>query len=178
MHLYFIAVIPDEPLRTTITSLKQEMNERFHARHALKSPAHITMQMPFKRNEADETSLIEALTSFTSGQTPFNVKLNGFGCFTPRVIYVAVQNPEALKHLHHGLKRLLLEKQGFDQKELSQKITPHMTIATRDLDAKHFYKAWPEFEKRGFKAEFTVNSLFLLKHNGKFWDILREFEFN
>jgi hypothetical protein len=52
-----------------------------------------------------------------------------------------------------------------------------MTIATRDLTEKAFEKAWPEYRPRIFQAGFIVKSLFLLKHNGKFWEINREFLF-
>jgi hypothetical protein len=52
-----------------------------------------------------------------------------------------------------------------------------MTIATRDLKEPAFEKAWPEFSKRSFENSFTAKSLYLLKHNGKFWEWFREYPF-
>ena len=178
MDLYFIAVIPDEPLRETVKNMKLEIQERYNAKHALKSPAHITLQMPFKRHEDFEPELEEMLKNFASKQSSFKLNLKNFGCFKPRVIYIDVENPAPLRQLHAGLKKQLITKLRFDQKEVTQNVTPHMTLATRDLEAKEFYKAWPEYEKRTFDAEFNVESLFLLKHNGKFWNIYQEFRFN
>jgi len=52
-----------------------------------------------------------------------------------------------------------------------------MTIATRDLNKGKFYKVWPTYKNRRYHGEFTVKSIFLLKHNGTSWDILQEFLF-
>jgi len=177
MSLYFIAIIPHFQLREQIQSLKDEMKVRFHAKHAIKSPAHITLQMPFKRNKEDEPFIIERLQNFASNHNLFNIELNGFECFFPRVIFVRVKDHKPIIDLHTNLKKVLVDELSFKENEISNKIHPHMTIATRDLTDKAFLKAWPEFEQRKFKASFTVKNLFLLKHNGKYWDIFKEFLF-
>ncbi|MDX5584359.1 MAG: 2'-5' RNA ligase family protein [Aureibaculum sp.] len=177
MSLYFIAIIPHLELKDQIQSLKEEMKERFHAKHAIKSPAHITLQMPFKRNKEDEHSIIERLQNFASNHNLINIELNGFGCFSPRVIFIKVKDHTSIVELHSNLKKVLIDELSFKENEISNKIHPHMTIATRDLTDKAFLKAWPEFEQRKFKASFTVKNLFLLKHNGKYWDIFKEFLF-
>jgi hypothetical protein len=41
-----------------------------------------------------------------------------------------------------------------------------------------FKKACDEFKNFSFEAKFKAKSIFLLKHNGKTWDICHEFEFN
>jgi 2'-5' RNA ligase len=178
MNLYFIAVIPHEPLKESIRNLKLEIKETYNAQHALKSPAHITLQMPFKRENDFEPELTDVLVNFASKQTPFKINLKNFACFTPRVIYIDVENPVPVQHLHAGLKNQLTDKLGFAANEVTQKVTPHITLATRDLEAQQFYKAWPEYKTRKFNAEFNVKSIYLLKHNGKFWDIYKEFGFN
>ena len=52
--LYFIALIPHTGLREEIREIKERMRDEYGAGHALKSPAHITLQMPFKRSPGDE----------------------------------------------------------------------------------------------------------------------------
>lgn len=177
MSLYFIAIIPCPELREQVRLLKEEMKGRFHAKHALKSPAHITLQMPFKRNEEDESLLIKELENFATKQNLYSVELKGFGCFSPRVIFVKVKDHKPITVLYSNLKNVLTDELSFKENEVSNKIYPHMTIATRDLTEDAFLKAWPEYEQRKFNASFTVNSLFLLKHNGKCWDIYKEFLF-
>ena len=45
------------------------------------------------------------------------------------------------------------------------------------LKEEMFHAAWNEFKDRSFNADFEVKSFFLLKHNGKFWEILQEMPF-
>jgi 2'-5' RNA ligase len=176
-NLYLIALIPHPNLREQIKDLKEEMKERFNAARALKSPAHITLQMPFKRSKKNEPYLINTLKEFAKQQNIFNLELSGFGCFSPHVIFVKVTNQQPIINIHAKLKKVLIDKLKFKENEIIPKIHPHITIAMRDLSEQEFNKAWPEFEKREFKVSFIVNSLFLLQHNGKYWDIYREFLF-
>lgn len=177
-NLYFIALVPHPELRERVKQLKEEMKERFNAKHALKSPAHITLQMPFKRTENEETRIIDALTAFAVDQKAFQLELNDFGCFYLRVIYLNVVDHEPVALLQRELMEVLHTNLNFNEDELLQKFSPHMTIATRDLDKTMFQKAWSEFKDRRFNAPFKVKSIFLLKHNGKFWNIYREMSFD
>ena len=177
MPLYFIASIPPDPLRSRVKALKEEMRDRFGAGHALKSPAHITLQMPFKRPESEELQLIELLTAFAERQNSFHATLQNFDCFEPRVIFIGVENHQPFDQLHAGLKSVLLDSGFLTTEETRSKFHPHMTLATRDLKLAVFPEAWEAFKDRPFSDGFDVKSLFLLKHNGKFWDIYREFVF-
>lgn len=176
-QLYFIALIPDPTLRDQVRSLKLEMKDRFNAKHALKSPAHITLQMPFRREEIEETKIIKTLGEFATSQNPFTLNLDGFGAFPPRVIFIHISNPAPVIQLHKNLKIILTNSLGFEPKDLIDQIHPHMTIATRDLTSAAFQAAWPEFQDRKFSASFITNGLILLKHNGTQWDIFQKFGF-
>jgi len=175
--LYFIALIPGKELRGRVSALKERMKADYNAGHALKSPAHITLQMPFKRNSRDEDSISALLEKFSSEERPFTVRLDGFGCFAPRVIFIRVREHEPVKALHSRLKVKLSEELGFSESEIMNDVQPHITVATRDLTKEAFREAWPEFQNEEFRGTFEVHSLFLLKHNGKSWDILKEFSF-
>ncbi|MFP4288545.1 MAG: 2'-5' RNA ligase family protein [Bacteroidales bacterium] len=173
-QLYFIGVIPGEDMEQRIKKLKIEMHERFESRHALKSPAHITLQMPFRADPADEIFIMDALKEFSASQRSFDVNLSGFGCFKPRVIFIRISNPEPLQELHLQMKPVLKNKINLTERQIGNRFHPHITIATRDLSEKKFYEAWNEFHNRKFEGKFTINYLVLFKHNGKFWDIYRE----
>lgn len=175
--LYFIALIPPEALREKVRGLKEEMKECFGAGHALKSPAHITLQMPFKREEKEEAQLISDLAAFAQIQHPFSIQLSGFDCFAPRVIYLKPIGYEPITELHDQLSTFLLENMGFQEDEVNARFHPHMTIATRDLRKNAFRMAWAEFEHRPFTGKFVADSFFLLKHNGRHWDIYRQLAF-
>jgi 2'-5' RNA ligase len=175
--LFFIALIPGEQLRKEIKEIKESMRDEYGASHALKSPAHITMQMPFKWSPAQEAEISSILMRFAAGEKPFKVELDGYGAFPPRVIYLKVTNPQPIIELHRRLKGLLADTPGFIREEVMQQVQPHITVATRDLTREAFSEAWPEMRNREFTASFTVYSIFLLKHNGRHWDILLECPF-
>ena len=176
--LYFIAIIPNLELRAKIQKIKEEVSMHYKAKHALKSPPHITLQMPFKKDESIERTLVQELAQFAAEQHPFNVDLLGFGCFAPRVLYIKVVNHAPITELQAKLEKTLEEKVNFDPKEITKEVHPHVTLATRDLTSHKFHLAWDKYKEQAFNNTFTVNSIFLLKHNGKCWDIYPEFCFN
>lgn len=176
-RLYLIALVPPEDLRNQVRELKEEMKNRFEASHALKSPAHITLQKPFRRPDSEEAEMSEILENFAERQHSFPIELQGFGSFSPRVIFVKIKDHEPIEAVHHSLQNILAENLQFSEKELMPKIHPHMTIATRDLKPRAFQNAWPEFRQREFQSRFEAKSLHLLKHNGKTWDFHKEFFF-
>jgi len=164
-------------LRDVIGEMKTEMKRDFSSSHALKSPAHITVQMPFKMTAENEPQIVKALKEFAAGEKPFLVELDSFGAFAPRVIFIKVREHFNITGLHSRLKDVLLAQMGFPQDEIMTVVHPHITLATRDLSRDNFGQAWPKFEGREFAASFEVNSIFLLKHNGRNWDIFGEFTF-
>ena len=175
--LYFIALIPGNELRDRVLAVKERMKALYNASHALKSPAHITLQMPFRRNSGDEPRMTETLRRFAAAEKPFELRLDGFGAFAPRVIYINITEPGPVRELHSRLKAVLSSELGLSPSELMNDVQPHITVATRDLTKTAFSQVWPEIRNEEFKATFTAGSIFLLKHNGKYWDIFKEFNF-
>lgn len=174
LNFYFIALVPESGLLEEVKRLKEMFRERFHAKHALKSPAHITLRMPFRWPSAKEHELILALDECAYVQRPFIVTLSGFGAFPPKVIFIKVKSPELIIELHDHLKSYLIERLGFKTEEIPKPFRPHMTLATRDLSKPNFRKAWNEMKNQAFESEFYASRLVLLKHNGKFWEIFHE----
>ena len=164
-------------LRDEISVMKEELKRDFNSSHALKSPAHITLQMPFKANSREELQLVKTLSLFAAGEKPFRVDLNGFGAFAPRVIFIRVSDHRHIEDLHLRLMQMLIGLQCFPQDEIKSDVHPHITIATRDLSKEMFRQAWPQYETREFTGAFEAGSIFLLKHNGRNWDIFMEFTF-
>ncbi len=175
--LYFIAIVPPREVREQVVALQLEMKRHFRAGHALKSPPHITLQMPFRLAPELLGKLENVLSHFATSRQPFILELDGFDCFAPRVIFIRVRDHGPVKTLATGLKSVLLEKQIVSVRGGAAPLHPHMTVATRDLDEARFATAWAAYQNRSFKENFKVNRLILLKHNGKFWDTYTDFEF-
>ncbi len=177
LNLYLIALLPPPDLRERVRLLKEEMRNRFGSGHALKSPAHITLQMPFRLESEAEVLLIKRLKGFGGQQHSFLVELQGFGCFPPRVLFVRIGNPGPVTALESALRLALAQESALEITPSDLPFHPHMTIATRDLEEPAFQMAWAEFKDRPFQEVFEASSLFLLKHNGQSWAIFREFRF-
>jgi 2'-5' RNA ligase len=176
--LYFIAIIPNTALCHKVRLIKEELRDTYGVKHALKLPAHITLQIPFRMEPRKEPFLNEILSGFAVRHSAFPVELDGFGAFKPRVIYLKVKDHEPFLELHKDLQPLLNKKLHLQKHEFTQKIHPHVTLATRDLKNAIFKEAWPKLEHREFQAGFTADNFSLLKHNGKTWDRLHDFYFS
>ena len=177
MALYFIALVPNEGLLEEISNLKQEIKDRFGPKHALKLPAHITVQAPFEMPLEKEEGLKHSLSKLSRQLSQITVRLNGFGAFKPRVLFLKIKDPEAIIGLHERLQQAL--KNFLKPKEIkpSQNLHPHITLATRDVKKDVFKVLWREFKDRRYEASFTAEDLVLFKHNGKTWDIRGRFRF-
>ena len=176
--LYFIAVLPDEKFLNQVLEIKKYIQERYFSSHALRSPGHITLHMPFKWREDRAGMLVKTLAKFVEGRAKFEVNLNGFQAFAPKVIYINVEENEELSDLYADLGKIARVKLKLLNADFKGRgFNPHMTVAFRDLKPAIFKQAWSEFETREIKHAFEVSSVVLLKHNGINWDVFRKFEF-
>ncbi len=174
MSLFLIALVPEKVLKLKICHIKENFAATYEARHALKLPPHITLIPPFKMDKENETSLDEALVQTAVKTEVFNLELDSYGCFSPRVIFIKVVNSTLIKQLYH---RLYKNASHLLPTKPEREFYPHITIATRDLSEMAFKKAMPVFKEREFRATFPVHSIVLFRHNGKTWEIIKEMPF-
>ena len=136
----------------------------------MRSPPHITLHMPFKWSEKKKSKMRSSLTTFCKRAAPFNLRLNNFDVFAPKVVYVAVQPEPKLTSLQQNLCQMMAQKLAiYNANYRERKFHPHITIAFRDLRKARFFEAWDFYRDQRFEAEFEVNQLTLLKHNGTHW---------
>lgn len=172
---YFIAIIPPEPVFSEVEKVKLEISQKYNNKSSLRSPAHITLHMPFEMKETKEEHLIQTISEFKFAPS-FPIQLNGFGCFEPKVIFIDVQKNETLTALQNQLVfHMKSHLNIFNQYDDKRGFHPHVTIAFRDLKKQDFYLANEEYKLKSFSAEFKANSFFLLKHTGKVWLAHKEF---
>lgn len=174
--LFFIALLPPQEIQDYVTQIKQHFAECYASRAALKSPPHITLQPPFKWT-ANISTLEEYLGTFASGRESVPVTLEGFAAFPPRVIYVNVLKTQELLTLQVDLMAQM-EKLGIvDKVSKTRPYAPHMTVAFRDLTKQNFRAAWTQFQLEQLHFDFTANCLTLLQHDGRRWNVLKDFPF-
>lgn len=172
---YFIAIVPEGTIQASATDLKLDMKQRFNLKYALKSPAHVTVKMPFSWNEKKEEKLVQKLTEFVQSHTPFEIHFHDFDRFGRRVIFVKVSESAQLKKLQSALSKFC--KMELKQvEELSDKAYhPHMTIAFKDVKAKDFETYWEYIKRKKFRHSYEVKDIALLKRVEGRWEVLARF---
>ena len=175
---FFVALLPPSDVQTRVNEIKGVMRDRFNSKAAFRSPPHITLHAPFEWPVSAISRLQDSLSKFAYSQKPISITLEGFNAFAPHVIYIDVAQsaglmtlqPKLLAHFESNIA--LVSKQ--DRK---RSYVPHLTVAFRDLKPNMFRKAWAEFQRREFHADFTASQISLLTHNGKLWTVKESYEF-
>ena len=175
--MYFIGIVAPAHVNEAVLKWKLLMKERFSCVVALRSPAHITLVPPFWMEDTVEDKLTHALAVFCRSQASFQIDVQGFGAFKPRVIYVNVQANNSLKSLRVQLEKFLLKREDFPVKKEERPFQPHISIATRDLHKKTFREAWEIFEHKKYETTWITTGISLLKHNQKNWDVIYTSQF-
>lgn len=171
---YFIAIVPPLPLLEKAEGIKQDLFENYGLKGALRSPSHITLHRPFEWKEEKEKNLIEKLHEFKAAPG-FEIQLEGFAAFEPRVIYINVLPSDELNELYARLKQFAKrELKLFNESDDLRGFHPHITVASRDLKKNKFNELWPLFKERPFEGRFKFNAISLLKLSDK-WEVVHTF---
>jgi 2'-5' RNA ligase len=174
---YFLAIVIPPPLFEKVEGVKQKLFEQHGLKGALRSPAHITLHRPFEWKEEKENVLIERLNTFNFSSV-FNIELNNFSFFEPRVVYVDVVPNNDLLELHNALKtHAKKELKLLNEVNDMRGYHPHVTVASRDLKKPLFYGLKNFFENEKLSGTFSCCNFSLLKLEKK-WEVLRTFSFN
>lgn len=151
------------------------MEQHYGCKVALRSTAHITLVPPFSMASEKENALGEHLSLFSGREKSFSIHLQNFDSFAPKVIFVHVQPGEQLLQIKHRLEEYLIPVKDFSFKKEQRPFNPHITIANRDLSKKDFKSAWDYFSELKYNLEFQAESISLLRHNNKEWEIAASF---
>lgn len=176
LRKYFIAIVPEGALQEKATDIKLVLKEKYNLKYALRSPAHVTLKMPFLWNEAKEERLFSALEPFFATQSSFDLSFQGIGKFSDRVIYIKVKKNGLLLELQKELA-LVCQRQLNQKQELSDyAYHPHMTVAFKDVRRKCFADYLEAVKAIGFSGKMSVEKVALLKKlEGEPWKIIKSF---
>lgn len=173
---YFIAIIPPEPAFGHAESIKKELHEKFGLKAALRSPAHITLHMPFEWKEEKEKQLIVALEKIKDIPKG-EIRLHDIGEFNKSVIFVKVNYGEELVMLRNAIVTSMKTQLNiFNESENKRPFHPHLTLAFRDLKPAHFQAVWNFINEHPVDFCFNIQEFSLLKHNGTKWLPFQDFK--
>lgn len=174
--LFYIALIPPDPLRSEVTAMKEQLKEEYGLKHALRSLPHITLVPPFRMDTETHQELSRLLSRLAQEQDPFPLRLDGFEVFGNRVIYIRIDQDdrlmEAQEVLASACSRLLGKRPGPDRP-----YHPHLTLAHRDLTPELFLEIWPLFEEQTFERDFVADTYYLMRHRGTHWEPQENYAF-
>lgn len=174
--LYFVALIPPEPFRQQGLEMKEHFRDTYESKASLNSPPHITLHPPFKLKEGEgEEELEQRLGQVAADFSPFEVSLKDYGAFSPRVIYIDVEEQPEMEKLQKAVMKQVVELAEEEKKRPDHPFHPHMTLAFRDLTKPNFRRAWQEYKDKELSYRWEARQFTLLKHNGKNWDEYRQF---
>lgn len=169
---YFIAIVPDGNLQDGATKVKEGLKDAFNLKYALKSPAHVTVKMPFSWNEAKENDLIDKVGAFLKDKTGFSLVFDGFGRFGKRVIYIKVKPNEQLNLIQAELAEYCKRELNLVKELSDSNYTPHMTVAFKDIKEKRFDEYWSFIKSQKIKIAYDVKSFSILKRIDGRWVVL------
>ncbi|PSK99265.1 RNA 2',3'-cyclic phosphodiesterase [Cecembia rubra] len=172
---YFIALVPEGKIQDEASNLKEEMRDLFNIKYALKSPAHITIKMPFIYNELKEERLKGRLGKFFENYHSFDLQLKGFGRFGRRVIFVDVKPSKELERLQQDLNKFCKTELKLINELSDRAFHPHMTIAFKDIKPKDFDIYWQHIQSKRFDALYPVRNVALLKRLEGKWIVVYRF---
>jgi 2'-5' RNA ligase len=116
------------------------------------------------------------LSAYCQKRQSFQVIQNGLGAFEPRVIFVNVEESEALADLQRELLKTMRMELKLDSTNYkNQGFHPHMTIAFRDLKKSIFPEAWNHFKNKSINKTWPAEVIHLLKHKGQHWEVFKSF---
>lgn len=174
---YFIAIVLPEPTLTVIEQLKLNLSSKFNLKGALRSPAHITLHMPFEYSIDKEKHLLDVLSLFKFDEELF-LEIKGFGYFDKRVIYADLTPNKNLNHLYNSLKYFISSNLKIENEINNLRgFHPHITLAFRDLKKHQFDEVWQETNLYNCNCRFNVNSISILKLN-TVWEVLKNYPIN
>lgn len=166
--LYFLAVVPPEPVLTEVYAFKEIAATRFESRRALRSPAHVTLVPPFRIDEQEHRALLKAMHARLKHQPVFALTLSGFAAFRPRVIFVDVVPSPPLDQLYREAWSVMSATLGASMP--ARPFHPHMTVAFKDLRRARFAEAWRYFSEIAYDRTFDVDHLVLFRHEPSGWE--------
>jgi 2'-5' RNA ligase len=173
--LWFIALLPPDTVTEKVRAVQHEIADRFGPKSILKIPVHITLEPPFRLDDAEEPRLDALLRKFFATKENFSLKLKNFGSFRENVVFIEVAPSLPLLEIHGELSGLLRADAIVKTAPWQGGYTPHMTVANRDVTPEAHHHIWREFNTRKFYAEFSVEDIALLRHDEKLWQVHRRF---
>lgn len=173
LQKYFLAILPPQSFTEEVRRLKLELCDAFGVKQGLRSPAHITLKMPFSYNAHKEEKLIRLLQGFGRDCSPINLELGGVGQFRDKVVYLAVQSENGLYEMQERLMAFCRQVLHLPLERSDLLYHPHLTIAFRDVKKTQLEGLIDRVSEAALSCRFETGQFCLLKRIDGKWEAIR-----
>jgi 2'-5' RNA ligase len=158
-----IVSILDPEHYARVEQLWEELEDRFGLKHPFLTPIpHFTYHVA---EDYDAEALEHRLASLTRHRRPFTVRTSGLGLFTDTtpVLYIPIVRTSALTVFHQQLHTLLRPVTHASLDLYAPYYwTPHITLATRNLQCKQLGNMVSYLSERQFTWQITIDNVALI----------------
>ena len=174
-NTHFIGFLPPPDIRRVVES-DRKWSEKYGCRSGHSTPVHVTLVSPFS-SQKSTGEIKDTLNGILPLLSPFSSKVEGYGSFGNRTIFLRVEPSgdwdNLSKTLSKGLKAM-----GERVKVENKPLVPHLTVANRDIRRNKFDFLFSSLSSHSFSSLFIVDSVALFHREGRGWrvdeeDILR-----
>lgn len=175
-NLKLIAIVPPEPVYSSIRKEQEYIAATWGPVHALRTPPHLTIVPPISLSSAEIGLLFGMAGAFAGSVPPFRMELRDYGSFRPRVIFI---NP-ILNHTLHDLydlwnQAIIARMPHVLDKYPERPFHPHITLAHKDVTHPQFDKMWRYYNHKKYHATFEVDHFCILKYTEEGWVVEEKF---
>lgn len=172
-RLYFVALVPQDPLFAAIEELKKDIFLHYGEEHALSAPAHLTLMPPFSFEEERIKQVYKALQEIAAAYRPFTILLRGFKFFEPRVMFVHVLQNRSLRYLEPIVWKKLTADFPAVEWKVHTRFHPHIAVASKMHQEATFFRMQKDFATKPFHGTFPVNDMAILRWEEDHWRVIK-----
>jgi len=165
MHIGFAILLEDESFNFA-RQVELELCQKFGLCWGLKQSPHITIKAPFDTDKIEP--FVDYLNSLAARTKPFEIKLEGFGYFEPKVIFLDVKENLKLKQLHFSILNYMKEKFKIEPHEFEgYNVKFHSAVALEDVSEEKFFQGKKYLKKYNPRFKFTAKTFGIFYYLGE-----------
>ncbi|MDE1850454.1 MAG: 2'-5' RNA ligase family protein [Candidatus Micrarchaeota archaeon] len=169
MAIYSVVIKPNAALSERMMRLMRKLKAQYGISRALDDPKGPHISILYAGEVEFEADSLGKMREICKRYKPIKLSVKGIGYFMKQagrtrnyVVYLWPSRPKSLVSLYQELRSSFRVR-----KPTGHPFFPHFSIARTDIDKRIFYSILKNYRNLDFKAEFTVNCLYLCTYKGR-----------
>lgn len=163
-HRIGYAVLLDDESHNYAREIELDLSLQFKTRAGLRQSPHITIKPPFFVEDIEP--FVRYFDNLAKQLEPFEIELQGFDFFEPKVVFLNVVENPTLKKIHKDIVKDLQNDFEIEPNVQTEgdNVRFHSTVALSDLSEENFYKAKNYVSNKTPHFKFTASTLGMFYH--------------